>query len=92
LVYSEDLIHSFTIPIIGVKIDTNFGRINSQIFTLLNKGLYYGSCVENCGYQDYNTAIEIIDRLLKEFIIYIISLKGMNIHLLFYFILSILSL
>lgn len=40
LVYSEDLIDSLTMPNIGVKVDTNPGRINSQISTLLKEDLY----------------------------------------------------
>lgn len=80
-VYCEDVINSWNIPHFDIKIDTNPGRINSQIFTLLNKGFYYGSCVKNCGNQDYNMAIEGIDRSLKEFLLYMISQKGIKIEL-----------
>ncbi len=49
LITSDDVIHSFTIPNIGIKLDTNPGRINTTTFILLKEGLYFGQCSELCG-------------------------------------------
>jgi len=49
LITSIDVIHSFTIPSRGLKIDAIPGRIN-QINSYFNRpGLYYGQCSEICG-------------------------------------------
>nr|UJY97864.1 cytochrome c oxidase subunit II [Anastatus fulloi] len=49
LISSFDVIHSFTIPVLGIKVDAVPGRIN-QISILINRpGLFYGQCSEICG-------------------------------------------
>nr|QTH79123.1 cytochrome c oxidase subunit II [Hemathlophorus sp.] len=49
LVSSTDVIHSWTIPSLGKKIDAIPGRLN-QISLLVNRpGLYFGQCSEICG-------------------------------------------
>nr|UGK73349.1 cytochrome c oxidase subunit II [Mesargus serrata] len=46
---STDVIHSWTIPSLGIKVDASPGRMN-QTNILMNKpGLYYGQCSEICG-------------------------------------------
>lgn len=49
IVRSADVLHSWTIPVIGVKIDANPGRLNIISFKSLNIGLFYGQCREICG-------------------------------------------
>nr|ALO76475.1 cytochrome c oxidase subunit 2 [Chapuisia ellenbergeri] len=49
LVTSADVIHSWTIPSIGVKIDATPGRLNQISFSLNRAGLFYGQCSEICG-------------------------------------------
>nr|YP_009127003.1 cytochrome c oxidase subunit II [Peirates fulvescens]YP_009127016.1 cytochrome c oxidase subunit II [Peirates atromaculatus]YP_009127029.1 cytochrome c oxidase subunit II [Peirates turpis]AHH93120.1 cytochrome c oxidase subunit II [Peirates fulvescens]AHH93133.1 cytochrome c oxidase subunit II [Peirates atromaculatus]AHH93159.1 cytochrome c oxidase subunit II [Peirates turpis] len=49
LVTSSDVIHSWTIPSIGVKIDGTPGRLNQGSFTLLRPGILFGQCSEICG-------------------------------------------
>nr|QGZ10091.1 cytochrome c oxidase subunit II [Phalantus geniculatus] len=49
LVTSSDVIHSWTIPSIGVKIDGTPGRLNQGSFTLLRPGIMFGQCSEICG-------------------------------------------
>nr|YP_010535716.1 cytochrome c oxidase subunit II [Ornithodoros tartakovskyi]UYB78667.1 cytochrome c oxidase subunit II [Ornithodoros tartakovskyi]UYB78680.1 cytochrome c oxidase subunit II [Ornithodoros tartakovskyi] len=49
LVSSADVIHSWTIPSIGVKMDAVPGRLN-QISTTMNRpGIFFGQCSEICG-------------------------------------------
>lgn len=49
LILSDDVIHSFAVPSLGVKVDAIPGRLN-QINLLINRpGLYYGQCSEICG-------------------------------------------
>nr|YP_009441658.1 cytochrome c oxidase subunit II [Byturus ochraceus]AOY39177.1 cytochrome c oxidase subunit 2 [Byturus ochraceus] len=49
LVTSADVIHSWTIPSIGVKIDATPGRLNQVGFSISRTGLFYGQCSEICG-------------------------------------------
>lgn len=49
LVTSTDVLHSWAIPSLGIKIDACPGRLN-QISTFINRpGVYYGQCSEICG-------------------------------------------
>nr|ATN23480.1 cytochrome c oxidase subunit II [Bruchus sp. EMHAU-15071302] len=49
LVTAADVIHSWTIPSLGVKIDATPGRLNQISFTANRTGLFYGQCSEICG-------------------------------------------
>nr|CAM33303.1 cytochrome oxidase subunit II [Meligethes erysimicola]CAM33304.1 cytochrome oxidase subunit II [Meligethes sp. 2 near longulus ADB-2007] len=49
LVTSADVIHSWTIPSIGVKIDATPGRLNQISFSTNRSGLFFGQCSEICG-------------------------------------------
>jgi cytochrome c oxidase subunit 2 len=44
-----DVIHSFTVPSFGIKIDAVPGRINETWFKATREGIYYGQCSELCG-------------------------------------------
>jgi cytochrome c oxidase subunit 2 len=49
LVSSSDVIHSWTIPSFGLKIDAVPGRINQFCFSSKRRGVYFGQCSEICG-------------------------------------------
>nr|AAT97380.1 cytochrome c oxidase subunit II [Micropsectra pharetrophora]CBL58241.1 cytochrome c oxidase subunit 2 [Micropsectra pharetrophora] len=49
LVTASDVLHSWTIPSLGVKIDANPGRLNQTNFFINRPGLYFGQCSEICG-------------------------------------------
>lgn len=49
LVTAADVIHSWTIPSLGVKVDAVPGRLNQLGFTINIPGVYYGQCSEICG-------------------------------------------
>lgn len=51
LVTAEPLgvIHSFTVPSLGFKIDAIPGRLNETWFLVEREGMYYGQCSELCG-------------------------------------------
>lgn len=46
---SSDVIHSWAVPSLGVKIDAIPGRINQTRITLNRPGVFYGQCSEICG-------------------------------------------
>nr|QTC08164.1 cytochrome c oxidase subunit II [Parachauliodes japonicus] len=49
LVTAADVLHSWTIPALGVKIDATPGRLNQTSFFINRPGLFYGQCSEICG-------------------------------------------
>lgn len=49
LVSSSDVLHSWTIPSFGVKIDAVPGRINQFCFSSKRRGVFFGQCSEICG-------------------------------------------
>nr|YP_010882143.1 cytochrome c oxidase subunit II [Lopaphus sphalerus]WID87057.1 cytochrome c oxidase subunit II [Lopaphus sphalerus] len=49
IVTSTDVIHSWTLPSTGVKIDGTPGRLNQASMMLSRNGLMYGQCSEICG-------------------------------------------
>ena len=49
LVTSSDVIHSFTVPAFGRKIDAVPGRVNETWVNVKKTGTYYGQCSELCG-------------------------------------------
>jgi cytochrome c oxidase subunit 2 len=48
-VTSQDVIHSFSVPSFGVKIDAVPGRLNKYWFKAEREGIYYGQCSNICG-------------------------------------------
>ena len=49
LVSSIDVIHSWTVPSLGVKADAIPGRLNQLTINSSRPGIFYGQCSEICG-------------------------------------------
>nr|WAR50925.1 cytochrome c oxidase subunit II [Crocidura suaveolens gueldenstaedtii] len=49
LVTSEDVLHSWAVPSLGLKTDAIPGRLNQTTLLATRPGLYYGQCSEICG-------------------------------------------
>jgi len=49
LTTGADVIHAWTIPAFGVKIDAVPGKVNQTWFKADREGFYYGQCSELCG-------------------------------------------
>nr|AST23985.1 cytochrome c oxidase subunit II [Proechimys cuvieri] len=49
LISSEDVLHSWAIPSLGLKTDAIPGRLNQTILMSSRPGLFYGQCSEICG-------------------------------------------
>lgn len=49
LISSVDVLHSWTVPAFGVKVDSIPGRLNQLNFTINRLGVYFGQCSEICG-------------------------------------------
>nr|YP_003433815.1 cytochrome c oxidase subunit II [Flaccisagitta enflata]BAI68181.1 cytochrome oxidase subunit 2 [Flaccisagitta enflata] len=49
LVTAADVLHSWTLPTMGIKADAIPGRLNQLLFSIDRPGFYYGQCSEICG-------------------------------------------
>jgi cytochrome c oxidase subunit 2 len=49
LVSAADVLHSWTVPSLGIKVDATPGRLNQTNFIINRTGLFYGQCSEICG-------------------------------------------
>uniref|UniRef100_A0AAU7BAC7 Cytochrome c oxidase subunit 2 n=1 Tax=Petrotettix serratus TaxID=3073472 RepID=A0AAU7BAC7_9ORTH len=49
LVTAADVLHSWAVPALGIKIDATPGRLNQTNFFLNRPGLFFGQCSEICG-------------------------------------------
>jgi cytochrome c oxidase subunit 2 len=55
----EGIIHAWTIPSFGMKIDAVPGRLNEDWFAATVEGVYYGQCSELCGKDHAYMPIEV---------------------------------
>jgi cytochrome c oxidase subunit 2 len=49
LVTGADVLHSFAVPSLSVKMDAVPGRLNQTSFLIKRPGVFYGQCSEICG-------------------------------------------
>lgn len=81
LVTAADVIHAWTIPAIGVKIDAIPGRINQIRIISKTPGLFFGQCSEICGSNHRFIPIALEITSTKNFINWIktVSIGDWNI-------------
>ena len=58
-VVAEDVIHSFSVPAFGVKVDAMPGRMNQVWFKATKTGTFYGQCSQLCGINHSYMPIEV---------------------------------
>nr|YP_010267096.1 cytochrome c oxidase subunit II [Arcte coerula]UIF93627.1 cytochrome c oxidase subunit 2 [Arcte coerula]UNP54906.1 cytochrome c oxidase subunit 2 [Arcte coerula] len=68
MVTATDVIHSWTIPSLGVKVDANPGRLNQTNFFINRPGIFYGQCSEICGANHSFMPIVVESISIKNFI------------------------
>jgi heme/copper-type cytochrome/quinol oxidase subunit 2 len=49
LITSSDVLHSWAVPSLGVKVDACPGRLNSVYVYIKRPGVFHGQCSELCG-------------------------------------------
>jgi len=68
LITAADVLHSWTVPRLGVKADAIPGRLNQIRFYINQPGLFFGQCSEICGANHRFIPITIESTLPKRFI------------------------
>ena len=67
LITSRDVIHSFGIPSLGIKLDAIPGRLNQVLIYVLKEGIYFGQCSELCGTRHGYMPIVLDAKSFKDF-------------------------
>ncbi|WP_308911923.1 cytochrome c oxidase subunit II [Pseudokordiimonas caeni] len=62
---ASDVIHAWTVPAFGVKLDAVPGRLNETWFEADKPGTYYGQCSELCG-KDHAFMPIVVEVMTKE--------------------------
>lgn len=62
---ANDVLHAWTVPAFGVKLDNMPGRINETWTRINTPGRYYGQCSELCG-VDHSFMPIVVDAVSKE--------------------------
>nr|UPL65379.1 cytochrome c oxidase subunit II [Crompus oculatus] len=68
LVTAADVLHSWTIPSMGIKIDATPGRLNQGTMNMNRPGIMFGQCSEICGANHSFMPIVIESVPIKNFI------------------------
>ena len=78
LITAGDVIHSWTIPSIGVKVDAVPGRLNQILISSKLPGVFFGQCSEICGANHRFIPICLETTSIKNFFTWIknFSLNG----------------
>jgi len=75
LVTAADVIHAWTVPRLGVKVDAIPGRLNQLGFTLTRPGVFYGQCSEICG-ANHSFMPIVVEGVDNDAFINWVSIKG----------------
>lgn len=75
LLTSDDVIHNWAVPSLGIKIDTTPGRINETWVSIDEPGDYYGMCSELCGINHGRMPIHIKAVTKEEFAAWTVKAK-----------------
>lgn len=67
---SYDVIHSWFIPGLGLKMDCIPGRATHHTFYIDNVGFYYGQCAEICGRYHHHMPIRICALPFEHFLVW----------------------
>ena len=71
VVTSADVLHSWAVPSLGVKVDAIPGRLNYLNVMPLSVGVYYGQCSELCGANHSFIPIVVEAVALADILLYV---------------------
>jgi len=67
---SFDIVHSWFVPGLGIKIDCVPGRSTHHTFYIDNVGFYYGQCAEICGRYHHHMPIRVCALPFEHFLVW----------------------
>lgn len=83
VITAADVLHSWAVPSLGIKIDAVPGRLNQGTININRPGLIYGQCSEICGANHRFIPIVIERTTTENFLkwIKLVSLSGWNLSI-----------
>jgi len=76
LITSDDVLHCWTVPSFGVKLDACPGRLNAVTFIINREGLFFGQCSEICGVNHAFMPISVKTVTLSDWLLSRVSRNG----------------
>jgi heme/copper-type cytochrome/quinol oxidase subunit 2 len=73
LVTASDVLHSWAVPALGVKMDACPGRLNQTSIFLNREGVFYGQCSEICGVNHGFMPIVVESVSLDKYVSWVLS-------------------
>ena len=71
IVTAADVLHSWAVPSLGIKVDACTGRLNQTSLFVLREGVFFGQCSEICGVGHGNMPIVVESVTLDKYIAWI---------------------
>lgn len=75
IISSADVLHSWAVPSLGIKVDACPGRLNQIFVYVTRRGHFYGQCSEICGAYHGFMPILVVSKKLSSFNRFILSSK-----------------
>jgi len=73
IVTSADVLHSWAVPSLGIKIDACPGRLNEASLFIQRPGVFYGQCSEICGINHGFIPIAVEAVSLNDYVVWVSS-------------------
>jgi cytochrome c oxidase subunit 2 len=73
IITARDVIHSFAVPSLGLKLDALPGRLNQTSVIINREGVFYGMCSELCGIYHFAMPIVIEAVSLESYLLWLSS-------------------
>jgi cytochrome c oxidase subunit 2 len=76
LITAADVLHSWAVPALGVKMDAVPGRLNQVSLFIKRPGVYYGQCSELCGVNHGFMPISVHAVSMKQYLLWLKSMRS----------------
>lgn len=71
IITAADVLHSWAVPSLGIKVDACIGRLNQTSVFILRNGVFFGQCSEICGVGHANMPIAVEAVNLDQYVAWI---------------------
>jgi len=78
LISSADVLHAWSVPEFGLKVDAVPGRLNQFITMVCKPGVYYGQCSELCGVAHGYMPIQVVAVSLYDWIDFVNNFEKLS--------------
>jgi cytochrome c oxidase subunit 2 len=79
LITASDVLHSWAIPSLGIKLDACPGRLNQTSMFIKREGVFYGQCSEICGVNHGFMPIVVESVSINDYLLWLHNKCGYNI-------------